>query len=409
MALNVINDQFWLMFLDPEHDLSVRLPGFLKENEDLLRMPSEKGSAHGLISAAFIQQYRRAAAHFAGKRRQLYDIYYHYQGQGYESIWRGNRAEDAPILTVFRHFDSASVHKGALGDLPKTMWVIDYPLLERIYYSLVAGFDVFGTAGHQLATRIYMDELRQEGETQFLDFLPQDQRRNSMQYWYGGMDLKELDYSPSSLPAKISYATDDAKREFVEYLLHHHFLAETGIAFDDNYLEDGEHPPELPREYNNAEDYLQGFRAVSAPGVSFFTHVTDHNANLAYIRIRVPEGEDVVVSMVIHRWHDDVTTLHQEDKRLDPAKDQADFFKGFIGSYPNYFFDVELKDLPDFLEILHTFDASPESVKRLAKYGVNRADARFWEVYDWFQQRFDENGPEHSGLLDLNRYYHKAM
>ena len=55
------------------------------------------------------------------------------------------------------------MHKGVLGNLPKTMWVIDYPLLERIYYALVAGFDVYGTAGHQLAIRLYADALRVEG------------------------------------------------------------------------------------------------------------------------------------------------------------------------------------------------------------------------------------------------------
>ena len=56
------------------------------------------------------------------------------------------------ILTIYRHFDSASVHKGAFGDIPK-LWVIDYPLLERIYYSLVAGFDVFGNTAHQLLSK----------------------------------------------------------------------------------------------------------------------------------------------------------------------------------------------------------------------------------------------------------------
>ena len=59
------------------------------------------------------------------------------------------------------------------------MWVIDYPLLERIYYALVAGFDVFGTMGHQLAVRLYMDTMRVEGETYFLDFLPLEMRRKS--------------------------------------------------------------------------------------------------------------------------------------------------------------------------------------------------------------------------------------
>ena len=45
-------------------------------------------------------------------------------------------------------------------------------MLERVYYALVAGFDVYGTAGHQLALRLYMDQLRVEGESYFLDFLP---------------------------------------------------------------------------------------------------------------------------------------------------------------------------------------------------------------------------------------------
>ncbi|CAG22542.1 hypothetical protein PBPRB0669 [Photobacterium profundum SS9] len=45
---------------------------------------------------------------------------------------------------VFRHFDSASMVKGLIGVQPKTAWIIDYSLLERIHYLLVAGFDVYG-------------------------------------------------------------------------------------------------------------------------------------------------------------------------------------------------------------------------------------------------------------------------
>ncbi len=59
---------------------------------------------------------------------------------------------------------------------PKTAWVIDYSLLERIHYLLVAGFDVFGNVAHQLETRLYMDFLRMEGEQNFLFFLPPDER-----------------------------------------------------------------------------------------------------------------------------------------------------------------------------------------------------------------------------------------
>ncbi|MGB4599672.1 MAG: fatty acid cis/trans isomerase [Trichlorobacter sp.] len=44
-----------------------------------------------------------------------------------------------------------------------------------------------------------------------------------------------------------------------------------------------------------------------------------------------------------------------------------------------------------------------------ARYGINRADHRFWETHDWFKQRFDHDEPVRGGLLDLNRYYYQAQ
>jgi hypothetical protein len=49
-------------------------------------------------------------------------------------LWDGEGHNDNAALTVFRHFDSASVEKGLLGGTPQTAWVVDYPLLERIHY-----------------------------------------------------------------------------------------------------------------------------------------------------------------------------------------------------------------------------------------------------------------------------------
>ena len=407
IALNVINDQFWVMFLDPDHDLSVANPGFLRLHGDKLRMPIEAGSNQRLVSA-LDDEYRKAATDFYRARQDFYASH-NYGGLGYDSIWKGNRAADAPLLTVFRHFDSASVHKGALGNLPKTLWVLDYPLLERIYYALVAGFDVYGTAGHQLAIRLYMDGLRIEGESYFLDFLPAEKRREIMQSWYIGVDLEKIDYYPAALPAKIPYATGDPKREFVERLVKEHLLPGTGIAFDPiNYSPAGAPPPRLPEKYETREDYLRALGFLSQPGTPFFALINEHNANLAYLRIRMKSGADIAATIVVNRWHDNVAFLFSEDGRLDPAKDNADFIPGLIGSYPNYFVDVREEDLPDFFDLLANFKKSPEDMARLAKYGINRADERFWDAYDWFQKRFDEEEPVRGGLLDLNRYYYKA-
>ena len=407
IALNVIDDHFWVLFLDPDHDLSVEYPAFLKLYSDKLRMPIEKGSDTRLFSA-LTDEHRKTEIEFY-KVRQDYYMSHNYSGLGYDSIWKGNRASDAPVLTIYRHFDSASVHKGVLGNLPKTMWVIDYPLLERIYYALVAGFDVYGNAGHQLAVRLYMDGLRVEGESYFLDFLPQAMRQEIMQSWYKGVDLKDIHYYPSALPAKIAFAADDPKREFIEQVVNRHILPATNIAFDQlNYLPAGADYPPLPAVYRSREDYLQGFRAVARPGTPFFSLVNDHNANLAYLRIRRPDGKDVAGSIVINRWHDSVAYLIGEDKRLDQSKDDADFLPELIGSYPNFFFDIREEDLPDFLDLLAHFDKSSKDIARLARYGINRADERFWDAYDWFQKRFLEDEPVRGGLFDLNRYYYNA-
>jgi len=407
IALNVIDDHFWVMFLDPDHDLSVQYPGFLKMYRDKLRMPIEKGSDLRIFSA-LTDEHRKAAVEFYKARQDLYATL-NYAGLGYESIWKGNRPADAPVLTIYRHFDSASVHKGVLGNLPKTLWVIDYPLLERIYYALVAGFDVYGTAGHQLAVRLYMDALRVEGESNFLDFLPPEKRQGVMQSWYLDVDLGKMNYYPSALPANISFRTDEPKREFVEYVVKKHLLPAAGIAFDPvNYLPAGKGYPPIPVKYETKDDYLRAFTALSRPGTPFFSVINGNNANLAYLRIRRKNGTDIAGSIVVNRWHDNVAFLFGEDGRLDPAKDSADFIHGLIGSYPNYFFDVREEDLPDFIDLLAHFEKSPQDLERLGRYGINRADERFWETYDWFQQRFNEDEPVRGGLFDLNRYYYEA-
>ncbi len=343
------------------------------------------------------------------KIRQDYYMSHNYSGLGYDSIWKGSNASDAPVLTIYRHFDSASVHKGVLGNLPKTMWVIDYPLFERIYYALVAGFDVYGTAGHQLAIRLYMDGLRVEGESYFLDFLPQSMRQEIMQSWYKNVDLKKVNYYPSVMPSGIAFVTQDPKREFVERIVNENIVPDAAISFDPvNYLHAGAAYPRVPERYGTDADYLQGFRAISKPGTPFFSLVNDHNANLAYVRVRRERGQDIAFSIVINRWHDNVTYLFGEAGALDPAKDSADFIRGMIGSYPNYFFDIHENDLPDFIDLLAHFEKSQKDRERLARYGINRADERFWDTYDWFQKRFLEDEPVQGGLFDLNRYFHNA-
>jgi hypothetical protein len=254
-----------------------------------------------------------------------------------------------------------------------------------------------------------MDRLRIEGESAFLDFLPPEARQPTMRSWYKETSLDSLHYHPAPMPTGVRYATQDPKRELVERLIASELAPAVGVRLDPvNYLKAGEDYPPIPERFETTGDFMQGFRAVSRPGTPFAAILHDHDANLAYVRLRLRSGKDLVFTGVVDRWHDDIAFMLGEERRLDPGKDALEFIPGLIGSYPNMFFDVRQDEVPDFLRLLATFDGGQESLRRLSRWAINRADDRFWDTYDWFQRRFDEDEPVRGGLLDLNRYYHLA-
>jgi len=96
------------------------------------------------------------------------------------------------------------VVKGSVGDTPLIGWVVDYPTLERLHYLLVAGFDIYGTAGHQIASRTYMDILHRMPKITFYASCPPHNDKTSMTT---GMSAQTVcvsphRYSASTIPAK---------------------------------------------------------------------------------------------------------------------------------------------------------------------------------------------------------------
>ncbi|WLE98732.1 MAG: fatty acid cis/trans isomerase [Candidatus Electrothrix communis] len=401
VALNVIHDHFWVMFLGPEFDLSVKYPGFIRMHQDNLIMPIERGSEFS-IGRLLNNQYHQASLRYLRSRQHFYTANYD-KGLGYEAIWKGERVKDAPLLTVYRHFDSASVHRGVLGSLPRTLWVIDYPLLERIYYSLVAGFDVYGNVGHQAAVRLYMDKLRREGELGFLNFMPMEQRMKMQRSWYIGAENTLLDVTASFMPAAIPFTSDDPKREFVEHIMSKEIMESAGIRFDPvNYIKADGAYPQVPARLETDQDILRGFRSVTGPDSSLLSYFNNYNANLAFVRIERDKREDVCFTIVVNRWHDNVSyfAMIMEKGVLDSSRDRMDILPGFVGSYPNYFFKMHEKNLPDFLTMLASKKKVDEAeIDRFVRYGVNRADPQFWQEYDWFQQRFSRSNRWRQGFL----------
>ncbi len=404
MALNVIHDHFWVMFKDPNHDVTVLDQHFINSQAHNLELPIK--SVDMPIVKTFSDEYRkRYQNYYVAKKAHLAQRYPN--GFTLDSIWKGERAEDAPLLTVYRHFDSASVSRGVLGDLPRTMWVIDFAQFERLYYTLVAGYDVFGNVSHQTNIRRYMDFLRIEGELNFLEYLPKEVRLPMLRAWYINDSLVD-DYKYDDIKAtstSIAYHTADPKREFIEMVVQHHLPANLHIAFDLlNYKKTGEEHSAMPKSYKSASDYIQAARSITLPGSGFVRFVTDKGANNLLLRINMPEGTHITKDLVINRWHDNVNSLFTEELTLDPSKDTMDILDHFVGSYPNVFIIVKFEELPEFLELMKNTTGSDTDIKKFRHFFISRSDPKFWEIYEWFQNYYDAQEGVEAGLYDLNRY-----
>jgi len=404
MALNVIHDHFWIMFKDPAFDVTVIHPELLNEQAANLKLPIE--SVDKTLFKAFSDDAKDAyAAYYDAKFILIKKDFPN--GMPIESIWKGNKATDTPLLTIYRHFDSASVHKGVLGEKPRTMWVINFAQLEKIYYTLVAGYNVFGNLSHQTRIRRYTDFLRLEGELNFMEYMPTSQRVELLKSWYiqdeGVKKLPSLE--ALFTPTAIEYSSDVPMEEFISQVVEHHILKSTNIHFDHiNYIRKGDEPPTMPKEFHTYEDYKVGARSVTQAGSGFIKHMTDKQANNIYVRVNMPDGTFRVSNVVINRWHDNVNSLFNGDSVLNSNKDTMDILHVQTGSYPNGFAVIDFENLDKFLHLMKYMTGTKEDIQEMKKYFISRSDKRFWEIFDWFQNYVDEEDYINGGLLDLNRY-----
>jgi Fatty acid cis/trans isomerase (CTI) len=401
IAVDVIEDRFWVAFLDPDFDLSVTDPTYLPAAAPDLVLPAEDASDFkpGDLWAKE-WKFRRRYVRFRDERYGASDP----QGRGLPlaAIWDGDGHNPNALLTVFRHFDNAEVVRGYVGAVPKTAWIVDYPLLERIYYDLVAGFNVFGGVAHQVSTRLYMDYLRMESEDLFLSFLPKDVRRPLRESWYRGLlahlTLFVSDRDPGwERGTQVVFRTNDPKGELLMTLLERG----NGLWPMTDSLNRCSTPPCEPSTASPAqrqiETQLQKIASVKGEFVRYLPELS---------LLRVHDGrEDGLIYTIIHdRAHKNVAFMFREQSRLLPEDDTLTIVPEYFGSYPNFFFEATPAEMPDFVTDLRAVDSEEAFLRYVARWGVRRSSPRFWATSDWFQSDFASHQPLRAGLLDLNRY-----
>jgi hypothetical protein len=387
VALDVIEDRFWITFVDPESPVIANEADLLARTTPDLRLPAEQGSNGILVNW---RRYARSQKRYLeAKSTYLASLAKTPALVSLAQIWDGDGKNDNAALTVFRHFDSATVVKGFAGEEPKTSWVVGYALLERIHYLLVAGFDVFGNVGHQLHTRMYMDFLRMEAEHNFLALLPRARRRPLVEAWYRDVSDGVRDHVYGKVArfdqeTGIRYATATPERELRELMRQH--LVKVLVRKHD-----------LAAERDKAiAGALLPLARVRGPGATLLPETS-------FLEVIDEGGEAHYFTLLRDSAHTNVAYLFGEQRRRRPAEDSIDVLRGFVGAYPNALFRVDQAQLASFVENVARLTEVDAYAALRARYGIRRTNPTFWQHSDRMQAAQQQLEPLEGGLLDYNR------
>jgi hypothetical protein len=267
---------------------------------------------------------------------------------------------------------------------------MNYSLLERIHYLLVAGYDVYGNIGHQVNTRLYMDFLRMEGEFNFIAMLPQASRLTVRDDWYRG-------------------TTDDIKDRV--YGKHAHFNRETGIHFKNTDHPEQELMSKLkarlpgagstPYDLEKVDDAklrqeLYELAAVHGPALSWLPESS-------ILRIEEPGRPSRNFSLLRNTARSNVANFIYETITIIPDEHTLDVVNGIATAYPNAFYRIPRNSLPAFVDQVRTLSSEHDYDELVRRFGVRRTSSQFWTLSDAIAADYARTAPIESGVLDYNR------
>ncbi|EJV2652156.1 fatty acid cis/trans isomerase [Vibrio vulnificus] len=390
LALNVINDRFWVFFLDPDKADIPEVNEFYRSQADNLKLPGELES-NTLPVTNWVKYSTQQARYLEAKSEFINHWFKNGTHLTTDIIWDGNGTNPNAALTVFRHFDSASVVQGLVGEKPKTAWVLDYALLERIHYLLVAGFDVYGNFGHQLITRMFMDFLRLEGESNFITLLPADMRHQEQSSWYQQQNRQLSDFLqrnvvPFSQPTSVVYKTDDPKSELFDILRRQvspilnarYEIVDTGMNVKNEAL-------------LKSLNLVKGEKLLPIPQITM-------------LMVKADTGKEQLYTLLHNNAHLNISSLFNEEKNRDPANDSLTIVRGVVGSYPAAFFSLNENQVAEFVQIITAMESEQDYVKLLDKFAIRRSSTNFWSFSDKVHTWYRNDQPIEFGLLDYNRF-----
>jgi hypothetical protein len=396
IATDVIRDNFWVIFQDPHNDLFITDVDYRAEAAPLLAMP---GQLDTLIDLPGLwRNYRDKRNAYEALRTQRYADA---PAPSWSHIWAGN---DNALLSIFRQHDSASVRKGLIGEVPQTLWWMDFPLLERTYYQLVVNFDVFGNVSHQAQTRLYFDLIRNGAEVNFLRLMPAESRKTYLDDWYqnSGKLKLWLDYQAidTQTASALQLPGDDPKKLFAHTLLARYGSLNARPDPINRCTGAYCHRQNIDPALQRAEQSLS--RLVAKPAGAL--KVINQLPEATLLRVELANGQREVYSLLRNRAHSNVAFMLGEQLRYQPALDTLTLYPGVLSSYPNFIFNVPVEQVAAFVAALEQARNQPAFERVVERWGIRRTHPEFWRYFHDMAAYIQQTEPVEAGVLDMNRY-----
>lgn len=464
MATYVVDDHFWIWFMDPDADPSVQewekidksRPGAFAS----YYRETTAGTARELVEAGDTSKYRKHLkaefdAMYNAKTGRKLDL---------KSFWSDGSNPNA-WLTVYRHETSTSVHHGPNGGAPRSTWLLSYVNFERMYYGISVHFRYTGTATHKLWSWLYFNQHRTEAEDTFLMLLSQKQREELRKIWNVDRDSDSATKYPSELlvqwakeklpgTKKSEYkssgvlmselgqkiASSVHSRATEAYTRDFKFgnALETGqnltgpeawkailAAVYEKYSKEGVaqadlaggFPAEAPLPENLGSLARQAITALRQIAGEKSKGFAPYLPNVTYLRIGGQRlnfdpvsmsvklnKEDLVYSLVVDRGYRFNNVAFGMNLARNPEGDTISVFTGVIGDFPNLFFDVSETEVSEFVQALRALQSKRDFAQIVARFGVSRTEPKFWAFQDFVHKWEYHRDPLRAAFADISDY-----
>ena len=350
----------------------------------------------------------------------------------------GDEVNPNAWLNVTRHERSTTVQRGPEGGAPGSIWVLSFANFERIYYNLVAHYQPYGNLAMKLGSFRIMTYTRLEAEDLAISFLPIAARETIRHQYTKGVgwvarklffpawSIKSLDSDNGTLPPRT---TGTPELNMFYNQTKQAYLQQQGLNQEAAQLK----AANAVAIYlvNIAKERLQAVSrvnfdpdAVSAAQQSWEesiqtalmhkTKITDevqypqYFPSISYLKINHPSGEAWVYSIIADKAYKSNFVPGTESLTREPNEDQLTLYRGFVGAYPNVFFEIDDNQRSTFIADITKINSETTWKRFVGQYGISRNSANFWTFFDWIQEWKAQSHPGvdpiMQGVIDVGQY-----